>query len=140
MVIEGEGFKIPIFAKDLGGLQIYNGQRDLVVSTMNRFLTQIDQDAFMHDDESALVYLVLTYGNGEALPDWIVFNGKTGVLKIDPPAGYSGVLVLRLTATDQNGQARTVLFRVFINDADLNDAVVPSFLIPPFMSGDLVVQ
>jgi hypothetical protein len=111
-----DGFPIPVITNALGGLQVYNGQVDLMIPQAQEFVTVIDYDTFMHDDSSELILLELALANGDPLPDWIVFNGKTGSLKIVPPEGFFGTIVLRLFATDRSGATQSVLFRVVVNE------------------------
>jgi hypothetical protein len=53
--------------------------------------------------------------DGKALPSWIQFNGKTGMLLVQPPEGVSGDFVVRLVALDQAGREVVTIFRISIS-------------------------
>jgi len=127
-----EGFPVPLVINTFGGLQVYNGQRDITISPNRELVTIIDYDTFMHDDPLELVLLKLALANGDPLPDWIVFNGKTGSLKIVSPEGLFGTIVLRLYATDLAGKTQSVLFRLVVDEVNSNTSVRTSFPIQEF--------
>jgi hypothetical protein len=89
---------------------VYRGQPDIRVDNDGKRLILIAEDVFAHAIAEAKLILELTLANGQELPEWIKFNGQTGQLLIDPPPGTQSELVLKLTATDQDGEQASTEF------------------------------
>jgi hypothetical protein len=58
--------------------------------------------------------LKLAQIDGQPLPGWIQFNGKTGKLLVNPPEGAKGEFVVRLVALDQAGREVVTIFKISI--------------------------
>jgi uncharacterized delta-60 repeat protein len=56
-----------------------------------------------------------TLGNDSALPSWLTFNPTTRTFSGTPPIGTAGSLILRVRATDKNGQLTTNNFNLNIS-------------------------
>ena len=110
------GFQLQVFDSVDDRLTVYRGQPDLSTSAGVFLDYQIEKDVFVHAEADAVVSLKLSQVDGQPLPAWVQFNGKTGRLLINPPEGFSGDLVLRLVAVDQKGREAVTIFRVNIRD------------------------
>jgi hypothetical protein len=53
--------------------------------------------------------------DGEAAPNWVKVDQKTGVITLNPPDVVEGEVVLRLMALDQQGQAAVTVLRIKIS-------------------------
>ena len=68
-----------------------------------------------------------TQGNGAALPNWVSFDAKQGKFVLQPPPGFKGDLVIKLTATDNTGRAVVTTFKVHASStAGRPGAMLPS--------------
>jgi hypothetical protein len=113
MTREG-GFQVVVTRVGDGRLAVLRGQADQLVTAGETSLILIAPDAFGHVSADAEVRLALTLEDGQALPAWARFNGKTGQLLVQPPADAPEQLVLRLTAMDQDGETASTVFRLDI--------------------------
>ncbi|MEQ1770386.1 MAG: putative Ig domain-containing protein, partial [Devosia sp.] len=78
---------------------------------------------FADSDNDALV-LVARQANGTALPSWLSFNAATGVFSGTPPAGTSGTVTVRVTATDPSNAAISDDFVITIGNGTTPETVV----------------
>jgi hypothetical protein len=113
MTREG-GFQVVVTRVGDGRLAVLRGQADQLVTAGETSLILIAPDAFGHVSADAEVRLALTLDDGQALPAWARFNGKTGQLLVQPPADAPEQLLLRLTAVDQDGETVSTVFRLDI--------------------------
>lgn len=72
--------------------------------------------------------ITATLADGRTLPSWVQFNPVTGMFTVNPPAGESGTLEIRVTATTDTGHTAAVEFEIRLEaqaaEAD-NEAVQP---------------
>jgi hypothetical protein len=119
-VYTGEGgFPVKVTHLNEGRLGVLRGQPDQIVQAGETKLILIGSDAFTHISADAQVGLHLSLANGKALPDWIRFNGQTGQLLIQPPAGIMQELHLHLSAIDQEGEQASTVFVLQVQTAPL---------------------
>jgi hypothetical protein len=110
------GFALTVIEAAELPLSVYRGQPDLRFSTGVFTEYQIQPNVFAHTEADAVVRLRLTQADGQSLPTWVQFNGKTGKLLINPPDGFTGDLVLRLVAFDQAGHEVVTIFQISIRE------------------------
>jgi len=110
------GFALAVVEMAQSPLSVYRGQPDLNLPPGVFTEYQIQSDVFAHTEADAVVKLMLTQVDGQSLPTWVQFNGKTGKLLINPPEGFTGDLVLRLVAVDQAGREVVTIFRISIRE------------------------
>jgi hypothetical protein len=89
-----------------------SGQPDQQVLVNARSLIRIASDAFAHASADAEILLTLQSSDGQPLPNWLSFDGETGELVVEPPADAPQELALMLTATDQDGENTSTVFRI----------------------------
>ncbi|MGE5500874.1 MAG: putative Ig domain-containing protein, partial [Ignavibacteriales bacterium] len=75
----------------------------------------VPPDAFARTGSDQAVELSATLMDGKPLPDWLVFNSKTGVFEGVPPKNTEGELVIKVVCKDKNGHEATALFKVKIH-------------------------
>ncbi|RRC97631.1 hypothetical protein EHS89_17525, partial [Amphritea balenae] len=97
---------------------IYQGIDDVPVNhTARLFEFEIESDAFAHTRASAVVQLEARQSNGNALPDWLIFDDKEGLFQAIPPKGFDGIIEVLILATDDSGRQVKTTFRVVIKEA-----------------------
>jgi hypothetical protein len=116
-VTNNRGFQMTVIEISNAPLAVYRGQPDLTVSAGILTEYQVQPDVFAHTDPNAVVVLKLSQADGQALPPWIQFNGKTGKFILNPPEGFVGNLVLRLVAVDQQGREVVTIFQISVRDS-----------------------
>jgi hypothetical protein len=121
-----EGFPLMVLPMQQERIAVYRGQPDVQVGSDGKQLVLIRTDAFAHADMQAQVELKLSLADGGSLPGWMRFNGKTGQLLVDAPQGLHAELVLKLTATDQEGAQASTVFRIHIQDNEKTGTGRPS--------------
>jgi Ca2+-binding RTX toxin-like protein/GH24 family phage-related lysozyme (muramidase) len=82
------------------------------------FAFTISADTFAESVAGDALTFGVTQVDGTALPAWLTFDAKTGVLSGTPDAAAVGNLVLKVTATDAvNGLHKSTTFSVTVNPA-----------------------
>jgi large repetitive protein len=81
----------------------------------------IPRDAFAHTRNDALVSLTVLQASGEALPGWLIFDPRLGMLRGVPPSGMNGDIEIRVIARDQAGNQVEITFRVKIREASASN-------------------
>jgi hypothetical protein len=112
------GFPVMVMGLDKERIAVLRGQPDHQVPVNEKSVIRMASDAFAHVSADAEIRLTLTRANGQALPDWLSFDGKTGELTLEPPADAPQELELMLTAKDQDGENTTTVFRIQVIQAD----------------------
>jgi uncharacterized cupin superfamily protein len=97
------GFSVVVARSEGQGLVVLRGQGDVQVRAGEVLQLQVRPDAFAHADAKASVELSLGSAQGEALPEWLNWDGATGQLRAAPPLGQRGSLLLDLVACDGDG-------------------------------------
>ena len=96
----------------------------------NAFSFSILPGAFTDADGDDLA-LSVTLSNGDDLPEWLGFDAVEGIFTGTPPAGATGTITVRVTASD--GQATTFdEFNIVITDPEIgvNGNTVPLVVNP----------
>jgi hypothetical protein len=71
-------------------------------------------DIFIDPDQSDILKLTATQGNGSALPSWLIFDATSRTFTGTPPTSALGNLAIVLTATDLIGATATDTFNIAI--------------------------
>ncbi|WP_323145091.1 Ig-like domain-containing protein [Massilia phyllosphaerae] len=72
----------------------------------------IPSDAFAHTDAGAAIHLSARQANGQALPSWIQFDAAGGKFIVQPHAGMTADVEVRVTARDAQGREAVMIFRI----------------------------
>ncbi|WP_242390707.1 Ig-like domain-containing protein [Pararhodospirillum photometricum] len=87
---------------------------DVGLALGERFEVKVPSTAFVDTQASAAVTLDATRADGEALPAWISFDAETGTFRGTPPAGFSGEVVVKITARDSAGREAVQTFKIVV--------------------------
>ena len=87
-----------------------------VQETSAGFAFAVPADTFAHTRPDAVVNLTAAQQDGQALPSWLAFNPKTGAFTGKPPAGFEGVVVVRVVARDQDGREAIATIRISVGE------------------------
>jgi len=109
---QSTGFRTLVMPLDQSGLAVLRGHPDLYLEAGERYVDVINPDAFVHSNPAAQILLKMDLAGGEALPEWVQFNGRTGELVIEPPADAPRKLILRVTAVDDQGNEQSFVIRL----------------------------
>jgi len=88
--------------------------RDVQQSGRQGLAFTVPADAFAHTNPRAVVRLSASLANGGALPSWLQFDGVTGRVSGTPPAGFSGIVEIRIVARDEQGREAVTRFRLVV--------------------------
>jgi hypothetical protein len=103
---------------DFERIAVLRGQPDQQVPVNEKSVIRIASDAFAHASADAEILLTLTRTDGQAMPNWLSFDGETGELVLEPPADAPQELALMLTAIDQDGENTSTVFRIKLIPAE----------------------
>jgi hypothetical protein len=106
------GFPVMVMGLDRERIAVLRGQPDHQVLANEKSWLRMATDAFAHTSADAEIRLTLTRADGQALPQWLSFDGETGELVVEPPADAPQELALMLTAIDQDGENTSTVFRI----------------------------
>jgi len=98
-------------------LFVYQGVREAVSESAERYVYQIPKDAFAHTDPGAVVRLQATLADGSPLPAWLIFDPVNGTLSGMPPDGIPIEIEVKITARDDAGREANVIFAPTISGA-----------------------
>lgn len=67
----------------------------------------LPDDTFEHATQTGGFQLTASMADGSALPSWVTFNSDKGTFTLNPPAGTTEKLDVRVTARDHEGRTAT---------------------------------
>ncbi|MFZ2268532.1 MAG: Ig-like domain-containing protein [Azonexus sp.] len=94
------------------GLRVLHGMADQLVAPAGRSEISLPTDLFADTELTASVQLFARQSNGQALPDWILFDARTGKFIVNAPRGVSGELSIKLVARDAKGHEASTTFKI----------------------------
>ena len=97
------------------GLQLVIAPAEQSAITNRESVFQLPAGTFKHSDSSAKVNIEAKMADGQALPTWLSFDAENGKFSGTPPANSTGVITLRIVATDDAGNAVSTEFRIRID-------------------------
>ena len=92
---------------------------DQAATAGGAFAWSLPADLFSDVDVGDSLTLSLAPSDGEALPDWLVFDPASGIISGIPASGDVGVLSLSLFAADSAGENARIDFRLAVASRDL---------------------
>jgi len=93
-------------------LSLRHGMADQYVAPAGYSEISVPADLFIHTDADAEIQLSARQSNGQALPDWIVFDARTGKFIVNAPRGVAGELSIKLVARDAKGHEVSTRFKI----------------------------
>jgi hypothetical protein len=118
------GFQAVVIPKADGAadtLVVNRGMSDTILEPAARTEIAIPADAFAHTDPNAIVQLQAAQMNGQPLPAWVSFDAASGKFKVQPPAGASGELYIKVVARDAQGREAVATFRIVVGHEQSQD-------------------
>ena len=73
-------------------------------------------DTFVHTKADAKVTVVAKLADGQDLPTWVQFDARSGTFQIVPPPGFNGELLIKVTATDDEGREASTIFKLTVGE------------------------
>ena len=110
-VVTTTGFPVAVVPSQTEALQLFKGVPDQFNEADSEINFTIPSDAFAHSNSDAQITLSAVLTDGRPLPSWLLFDGETGTFKGVPPSGFTGLLVIKVVARDQNGREAEAIFR-----------------------------
>jgi hypothetical protein len=111
----GSSFQVTVApSSGLGGdgLVLNRGITDQVVQSAGRSEISVPPDAFAHTNPNASVQLAAQQANGQPLPNWVAFDGRSGKFIVEPPPGVKGELTVKVVARDSEGHEVASIFKI----------------------------
>ena len=113
-------FQITVLRSEQPALMLFKGVPDQNFNAQGGLVTfTIPADAFAHTRSDAVVQLSARMSNGEALPNWLVFDAVTGKFTGQVPAGLKGVLRVSIVARDSEGREASTIFQINLEASDV---------------------
>ena len=75
---------------------------------------RVPKDAFAHTNAASVVQLEASLVDGMPLPEWLDFDPISGAFSGRPPGDASRILVIRVTARDDQGRETSTTFTIRI--------------------------
>ena len=75
---------------------------------------RVPKDAFAHTNAASVVQLEASLANGQPLPEWLDFDPTSGAFSGKPPSDASRILVIKVTARDDQGRETSTTFTIRI--------------------------
>jgi YD repeat-containing protein len=95
-----------------------------VVDELKPFTFVLPSGTFTDPNQHDTLSYSATLADGTALPSWLTFDGKTGTFSGTPDDSDTGVVNVKVTATDPGGLAASSMFALTVNHVNLAPAVV----------------
>ncbi|MBR9888305.1 MAG: hypothetical protein GYB20_11510 [Oceanospirillales bacterium] len=84
-----------------------------------------DTFGFTNGDDGGQITLSVLMADGEALPDWLIFDEEKGEFRGIPPKGFDGVLIIRVLARDDNGKQVETMITIQVKPGLADQASIP---------------
>ena len=95
-------------------LFVYKGVGNAAFELGQKMEYRIPKDAFAHTNSASVVQLEASLVNGQPLPDWLDFDPISGAFSGKPPSDAARVVVIRVTARDDQGRETSTTFTIRI--------------------------
>jgi len=96
------------------------------------------EDAFIDDDTATQVTYSAQQANGEALPDWLTFDPATRTFNGTPDDGDVAATLVRVTATEGNGNSSFVDFPLTVLNGNIINGTPSNDTLNGSVDGDLI--
>ena len=122
--VTSSGFSVAVAPTKAGGtgsgesLAVFNGIGDISISGDGAVSFVIPPNAFSVSNSDAVITLSAGQADGSILPNWIVFDPKTGQFEGEIPADFEGGLSIVVTAIDQNGNEVQTKFEIKADESE----------------------
>lgn len=110
------GFRIPVDASPTGdrGLALAHPLTDQYTKSDRVWHFTVPSDTFVHTQNDAVIVLQAARIDGSPLPSWLRFDARSGKFTGEPPEDFEGVIEIRVTARDNQGNEVSTILRIHI--------------------------
>jgi hypothetical protein len=108
------GFRVVVTPAPTDNLVVFRGVTDQFVESNAPTRISMPYDAFAHSKPDASIQLAALQADGRKLPDWVQFDARTGTFQVIAPAGFKGVLQIKVIARDTEGREVSTMFRMHV--------------------------
>ena len=95
-------------------LFVYKGIGSTTSETAQMMEYRVPKDAFAHTNSASVVQLEASLVDGAPLPQWLDFDPTSGAFSGRPPTDAGRVLVIKVTARDEQGRETSTTFTIRI--------------------------
>lgn len=95
---------------------VENSPEDVAMTAGEEVSITFNTNTFADADPTDVLTYSAALSDGSELPDWIEFDADTRTFTFNPDTEQIGTHTVRLTATDEFGQAVSVTFDVFVSE------------------------
>jgi hypothetical protein len=117
VLTSSSGFQVAVVEAATPNLSVFRGITDQFVDGNKPGSFALPADAFVHTKADATVSLVAKMSDGQDMPSWIQFDARSGTFQVNPPAGYTGDMQIKVIATDNEGREASSIFRFSVGEA-----------------------
>ena len=108
------GFRVVVNPAPTDSLIVFRGVTDQFVEASAPIRIALPYDAFAHSRPDATILLTALQADGRKLPEWVQFDPRSGTFQISAPAGFKGVLQIKVIARDTEGREVSTMFRMHV--------------------------
>jgi hypothetical protein len=116
VLTSSSGFQVTVVEAATPNLSVFRGIADQFVDGNKPGSFALPADAFVHTKADASVALVAKMSDGQDMPSWIQFDARSGTFQVNPPAGYTGDMQIKVIATDNEGREASSIFRFTVGE------------------------
>ena len=95
-------------------LFVYKGIGSTTTETGKMMDYRVPKDAFAHTNSASVVQLEASLVDGSPLPQWLDFDPTSGTFNGRPPPSAGSVIIIKVTARDDQGRETSTTFTVRI--------------------------
>ena len=95
-------------------LFVYKGIGSTTAESGQMIEYRVPKDAFAHTNAASIVQLEAALVDGAPLPQWLDFDPTSGAFSGRPPADAGRVIVIKVTARDEQGRETSATFTIRI--------------------------
>ncbi|AWI52816.1 hypothetical protein DEH84_04820 [Aquabacterium olei] len=110
------GFRVAVTPAPTDNLVVFRGVTDQFVENNAPTRISMPYDAFAHSKPDVSIQLAAQQADGRKLPDWVQFDARTGTFVVSAPAGFKGVLQIKVIARDTEGREVSTMFRMHVGE------------------------
>jgi hypothetical protein len=114
------GFRVVVVEADTPSLALFRGITDQFIEGNKPATFSLPADVFVHTKPDAVVTVTAKLADGQDLPAWVQFDGRSGTFKIDPPVNFNDELQIKVTGRDNEGREAVSIFKFHVGDTKVN--------------------
>ncbi|MES2977700.1 MAG: putative Ig domain-containing protein [Pseudomonadota bacterium] len=111
-----DGFQVAVVEGTTPRLVVFQTIADQFIERDKPVRFSLPYDAFVHTNADATVTLEATMADGTRLPEWILFDARSGTFTVNVPSNAEDEMQIKVTARDNEGREAFTLFRVSVKE------------------------